>query len=54
MIAKYVDAHTIQICPDGIGSVMVRLASIRMYTDVLTADEIAQNYNYELSTGRLS
>jgi hypothetical protein len=37
-----------------IGSVMVRLASIRMYTDVLTADEIAQNYSYELSTGRLS
>ena len=36
-----------------IGSVMARLASIRMYTDVLTADEIAQNYAYEQSTGRV-
>ena len=36
-----------------IGSVMARLASIRMYTDVLTTNQIAQNYAFEQSTGRV-
>ena len=36
-----------------IGTVIERLASLRMYTSCLTADEIAQNYASEQSTGRV-
>jgi hypothetical protein len=36
-----------------VGTVIEQLKSLRMYTSCLTADEIAQNYAYEQSTGRV-